>query len=90
MPKHKRLAQLAQTPKYPFAVRVIKATTKGEFIEVNEVHCEYGGDAFRLADRLQGEFDDDCDPRRAYVFKGEDKVPVHAGLEHSCFARQRY
>jgi hypothetical protein len=93
MPKQRISAQKVSkpevAPRFDFKVKTIQAIrlADGEirFDETGEFNCGSPRDAYNVADRLQREFDDDCDPCRTYVFKGNDPVPVHAGLERSTF-----
>lgn len=89
MPKHRVSAQLAPRivrpevqVRYNYAVRTIRALPGGKFEDIGEFQC--GPDhvnAKAAADRMQREFDDDCDPCRTYVIRGKDPIPVYAGLQ---------
>lgn len=75
MPKFKQ-----QPTKYDYTVRTIAAVKGGKFITTGEFNCASGADARQAADRLQREFDADCDPCRTYVFNNAGPLPVYAGL----------
>lgn len=89
MPKYKISAQL--TPRqvrpdtqvrYNYAVHTVRALPGGKFESSGEFQCGPDiGNAKAAADRLQREFDDDCDPCRTYVFRSNDMIPVYAGLQ---------
>lgn len=61
-------------------MKVIKALPGGVFEDGSEFNCDSVQHACQAADRLQREFDNDADPCRTYVYKGEDLVPIYAGL----------
>jgi hypothetical protein len=61
-------------------VKAIQALKGGGFEETVSVGCDTQQHAQITADRLQREFDADGDPCRTYVYKGDDPVPVYAGL----------
>lgn len=68
--------------RYNYAVRTVKALPGGNFETTGEFQCGPDpGNAKAAADRLQREFDDDCDPCRTYVIRGSDPMPVYAGLQ---------
>jgi hypothetical protein len=69
------------TQKFPFIVRRIKAWADGVFTSIGEHGVHDIRDAKKSADRLQQEFDADCDPVRVYVYKESSLVPVYAGLQ---------
>ncbi len=83
MPKLAARIIRQQPQQFNYTVKTVRALPGGKFVEEREFNCENGRDANRVADRLQGEFDDDADPCRTYVYRGTDPVPVHAGLEWS-------
>lgn len=66
--------------KFEIQVKTIKALPGGKFEEAGSFNCGKEEDARAAADRLQREFDADSDPCRTYVYKGEDPIPVYAGL----------
>ena len=75
----------AQKPSFNHTVKTVKATfgfdggvqfeTSGEF------HVHNLSDAKDAADRLQEEFDSDCDPCRTYVYREGEPAPLYAGLQ---------
>lgn len=67
--------------KFPFIVRRIKAWAGGKFTNVGEHGCSDIRDAKISADRLQEDFDTDCDPVRVYVHREGTPWPVYAGLQ---------
>lgn len=87
MPKPRLQAQrVAPKPdvqiRYNYSVRTVKAISGGKFTDTGEFQC--GPDphnAKSAADRMQREFDDDCDPCRTYVHRVGDPIPVYAGLQ---------
>lgn len=89
MPKHRVSVQLAPRQikpeiqvRYNYAVKTVKALPGGRFEDSGEFQCGPDpGNAKAAADRLQREFDDDCDPCRTYVMRGNDPIPVYAGLQ---------
>jgi len=85
MPKHNaahRQARPAIAPaRFDFTVRTVRAQPGGKFIEGSEFRCSSIQDAKNSADRIQREFDEDCDPCRAYVYGSGSPVPVYAGMQ---------
>ena len=82
MPKQRLTAKPEVKVQYNYAVHTVRALPGGKFIEAGDFQC--GGDpgnAKAAADRLQREFDEDCDPCRTYVYRGNDPLPVYAGLQ---------
>lgn len=76
-------------PKFEIKVRVIRAKPGGVFENGSEFNCESIDNAKQVADRLQREFDDDCDPCRTFVYKGDDPVPVYAGAARFFYDRKK-
>lgn len=74
--------------RFDFKVKVVQAFPGGKFEGKSEFNCSSQRDAFNVADRLQREFDEDADPRRSYVFRGNDPVPVYSGLASQTDGRQ--
>jgi hypothetical protein len=69
-----------------YAVQTVRALPGGKFLEGVIFQCGSDArDAKSAADRMQREFDEDCDPCRTYVLRGNDRIPMYAGLQ-----RQEY
>lgn len=62
-----------------YTVKAVRACTEGIFLPIEIMSAENLGQCQQHADRLQAEFDADCEPVRVYVYLGE--VPVYAGLQ---------
>lgn len=78
-----------QVQKSEVAVKVIMAIPGGEFVEKVWVGCDTLQHAKDTADRLQREFDDDCDPCRSYVYKDGDPIPVYAGMARFFYDKRK-
>lgn len=73
--------QRQQPERFNFTVKTVRALPGGEFTDGSEFNCGTQRDAFNVADRMQREFDTDCDPCRTYVYRAGDLAPVYAGLQ---------
>lgn len=60
-----------------FAVRVVTALPGGRFTAAGDIELDSKRACVAQAERMQTEFDEDCDPKRAYVI-APDGVPVQA------------
>lgn len=60
-----------------FYLRVVTAYKGGQFTASQDIRFSSRLGARKEAERLQEEFDLDCEPKRAYVL-GPDLVPVEA------------
>ncbi len=61
-------------------VRIV-TTHKGGATTEDDIRFASRQSAIEACERLQAEFDADCDPKRAYVLDAH-KVPIAAGGEH--------
>jgi hypothetical protein len=63
-----------------FYVQVVTALPRGRFVEGEPIRFDSRKLANETCEQFQAEFDQDCDPKRAYVLDST-KVPVRAGGE---------
>jgi len=61
-------------------IKVIEAKPGGEFETISCFDVPDKKAAMKRADKLQREFDEDCDPVRVYAYFDGNKVPFYAGL----------
>jgi len=60
-----------------FYVRVVEALGNGVFRNSQDIRFSTKKSAQEAAESLQMDFDEDCEPKRAYIL-GPDMVPVNA------------
>lgn len=62
-----------------FAVRVVTAHKGGRFTEAGDIALDSKRACVAQAERMQAEFDQDCDPKRAYVIAPDGIAIAAAG-----------